>query len=137
MHLEYVVPGPPVSNQQSTSTGHTNLTAWKVRVRAEAQRRWGRPPLAGMLKVTIINFHSGEKPSLDLDNMSKPIHDAMNKLVYHDDRQIRQAIITHIPIDAPMAVARASKILVDAVQAGTQFVYIRVEDAEEPFPLPK
>src|SRR5207237_552775 len=37
------------------------------------------------------HFHVGEKPPLDVDNMSKPIHDVMNKLVYEDDRQIRQA----------------------------------------------
>jgi hypothetical protein len=33
----------------------------------------------------------------------------MNKLVY-DDRQIRQAEITHVRIDAPMVITGAAKI---------------------------
>jgi hypothetical protein len=98
---------------------------------------WKAAPLRGRLKAIIINFHAGDKPSLDVDNMSKPIFDVMNKLVYDDDRQVRQAEITHIRIDAPMSVAGASKVLVDAVQEGRQFVYVRIEDAVEPFPLPK
>jgi hypothetical protein len=36
-----------------------------------------------------------------------------------------------------MSVAGASKILVDAVQKGQQFVYVRIDDAVDPFPLPK
>jgi hypothetical protein len=30
-----------------------------------------------------------------------------------------------------------SKVLVAAVQAGNPFVYVRIEDAVDPFPLPK
>jgi hypothetical protein len=30
-----------------------------------------------------------------------------------------------------------SKTLVDAIQAGRQFVYVRIEDPVDPFPLPK
>jgi hypothetical protein len=137
MHVEYVVLGPPISNQATGLKGLTNLNAWKAKVKAEAQKMWATPPLKGRLKAIIINFHTGEKPPLDVDNMSKPIHDVMNKLVYDDDRQIRQAEITHVRIDAPMSVAGASKLLVDAVQKGQQFVYIRIEDAVDPFPLPK
>ena len=134
MHVEYVVPGPPISNQ---SKKPATLNAWKATVEGEARKAWTNPPLTGRLKAVLINFHPGEKPPVDVDNMSKPIHDAMNNLVYEDDRQIRQAEITHVRIDAPMVIAGASKILVDAVQAGKPFVYIRIEDPVDPYPLPK
>lgn len=136
-HLEYVVLGPPISNQQSTAQGRANLVAWRSKVLLEAGNIWKVPPLNGKLKAIIINFHDGPKPSLDTDNMSKPILDVMQSLVYGDDRQIRQAELSHVRIDAPMAVAGASKILVSAVQAAQQFVYVRIEDAVDPFPLPK
>ncbi len=61
----------------------------------------------------------------------------MQNLVYVDDRQIRQAEFTHVPIDAPFVIVGASKILVSAVQVGSEFVYVRIEDAVDPFPLPK
>jgi Holliday junction resolvase RusA-like endonuclease len=134
MHLEFVVLGPPVSNQTSD---RTNLNAWKTAVKVEAARAWTEAPLSGKLKAIIINFHVGDKPPLDVDNMSKPIHDVMNRLVYHDDRQITQAEITHVRIDAPMVIVRASRILVDAVRKGEPFIYVRIEDAVDPFPLPK
>jgi Holliday junction resolvase RusA-like endonuclease len=137
MHLEYVVLGPPISNQQSTDKGRVNLSNWKGRIIAEATNGWTASPLEGKLKATIINFHDGDKPSLDTDNMSKPIFDSMNKLVYDDDRQIRQAHLVHQRIDAPMVFVGASAVLVGAVQAGKQFVYVRIENALDPFPLPK
>jgi hypothetical protein len=69
--------------------------------------------------------------------MSKPILDVMQDIVYDDDRQVRQAEITHVRIDAPFVIVSASKMLVAAVQAGNQFVYVRIEEPVDPFPLPK
>ena len=133
MHLEFVVPGPPVSNQ---SPG-PNLNTWRATVEAEARKRWTNSVLSSNLKLILINFHVGNKPSVDIDNMSKPIFDAMQGIVYEDDRQIRQAEISHVPINAPLVFVDASMIVVMAVQAGNQFVYVRIEDAVDPFPLPK
>ena len=89
------------------------------------------------LKAIIINFYAGNKPSIDVDNMSKPILDAMQNIVYDDDRQIVQAEIIHLKIGAAFSIAGVSKVLVTALQAGSQFVYVRIEDPVDPFPLPK
>ncbi|MGA7499236.1 MAG: RusA family crossover junction endodeoxyribonuclease [Isosphaeraceae bacterium] len=133
MHLEFVVLGPPISNQSPGS----NLDNWRATVEAEAKKQWNKAVLNGNLKAVIINFHLGSRPSVDIDNMLKPILDVMQKIVYDDDRQIRQAEISHVRIDAPFVFVGASKILVAAVQAGHQFVYVRIEDPVDPFPLPK
>jgi Holliday junction resolvase RusA-like endonuclease len=137
MHLEFVVLGPPISNQQSTAQRRANLTTWRATVAGEAQNKWANPILTGRLKAIIINFYAGNEPSVDVDNMSKPILDVMQKMVYDNDRQIRQAEITHVQIGAPYAIVGVSKIIVNALQAGTQFVYVRIEDPADPFPLPK
>jgi Holliday junction resolvase RusA-like endonuclease len=136
MHLEFVILGPPISNQQSNAQGKSNLTAWRATVAGEAQNKWAGPLLSGHLKAVIINFHSGNKPSVDVDNMSKPILDVLQNIVYGDDRQIRQAEITHLEIGAPFSIVGVSKIIVNALQAGNQFVYVRVEDPVNPYPLP-
>lgn len=133
VHLEFVVVGVPISNQ----VPGPNLQAWRTAVESEARRRWNKPLLTGRLKGIIINFHLGDKPSLDADNLSKPIFDVMEGIVYENDRQIRQAEIAHVPIDAPFVIVGASKIIVSAVQAGNQFVYVRIEDPADPFPLPR
>jgi hypothetical protein len=138
MHLEFVVLGPPISNQQSTAAGKANLATWQGVIAGAVGPLWGtKPILTGELKAVIINFFAGNKPSLDVDNMSKPILDGMQKVVYNNDRQIRQAEITHLKIGAAFSIAGVSKTLVDAIQAGSQFVYVRIEDPVDPFPLPK
>jgi hypothetical protein len=52
----------------------------------------------------------------------------MQGVVYVDDRQVRQAELTHVRIDAPFVFVGASKLIVAAVQAGSEFVYVRIED---------
>lgn len=133
MHLEFVVLGPPISNQ---SPG-VNLQNWRTTVRSAALVRWKQPPLSGNLKGIIINFHGGSKPTLDVDNMSKPIFDVLQDIVYNDDRQIRQAEITHVRIGSPFVFVGVSPIIVTSVRAGQEFVYVRLEDAIDPFPLPR
>jgi Holliday junction resolvase RusA-like endonuclease len=137
MHVEFVVFGPPISNQQSKPQGKQNLAAWQATVRGALQKLWATSPLTGELKAIIINFYDGNRPTLDVYNMSKPILDAMQGIVYSDDRQVRQAELTHLRIDAAFSIAGVSKVLVNALQAGTQFVYIRLEDPVDPFPLPR
>jgi Holliday junction resolvase RusA-like endonuclease len=137
MHLEFVVLGPPISNQQSNPKGKANLAAWRAIIAGAAGPLWARPFLNGNLKAIIINFYAGNKPSVDVDNMSKPILDEMQSIVYKDDRQIVQAEISHLEIGAAFSIAGVSKVLVTALQAGSQFLYVRIEDPVDPFPLPR
>jgi Holliday junction resolvase RusA-like endonuclease len=83
LHLEFVLPGPPLSYQ---TRDKANLKAWQATVSAEAAKTWTAAPLTGKLKFLLINFHEGDEPSHDDDNMMKPIRDALNQFVYADDR---------------------------------------------------
>jgi hypothetical protein len=133
LHIEFVLPGPPVSYQTSDKA---NLKAWQGTVRAAAAARWSLAPLSGKLKFLLINFHEGDKPPLDDDNMVKPIRDALNKLVYADDRQIRYSETFHIPIADPVKIRGASAILLAAYSKGDEFLYVRIEDAPPFIQLP-
>lgn len=137
MHLEFVVPGPPISNQQTTPSGKANLAAWRAEIARAAGSLWVKPLLMGNLKAIIINFYAGNKPSVDVDNMSKPILDELQQIAYADDRQIIQAELTHVQIGSAFVIVGVSKLLVNAIQAGSQFVYVRLEDPVDPLPLPK
>jgi hypothetical protein len=132
-HLEFVVLGPPVSNQ---SPG-PNLTAWRGTVALAAALNWLRPLLTGDLKAIIINFYGGVRPSVDVDNMSKPILDVMQSIVYGDDRQIVQAEIAHLKIGAAFSIVGVRPSIVNSIRLGGPFVYVRIEDAMDPYPLPK
>ena len=134
MHVEFAVDGPPISNQSKGLA----LPAWRTKVDVAARLAWaGRSPLSTPVRVTIINFHAAMKPGVDVDNMSKPIHDVMNGVVYDDDRLITQAEIVHLWIELPLVFRGVSRVLVNAVQAGPEFVYVRVADPLNPYPLPR
>jgi hypothetical protein len=132
--LEFVVPGPPVSHQTSDKA---NLKAWQATIKAEAAKFWTSPPLKGKLRFLLINFHEGDKPPLDDDNMVKPIRDALNKFVYDDDRQIRYSETLQVSIDDPVRIRKASRILLDAFCKGDEFLYVRIEDAPDFIQLPQ
>jgi crossover junction endodeoxyribonuclease RusA len=133
VHLEFVVLGPPVSNQSSGPT----LATWRSAIAAVATLSWPNPPRTGELKAIIINFYDGNTPSVDVDNMSKPILDVMQNIVYVDDRQIVQAEIAHLKIGAAFPIVGVRPIIVNSTQAGKPFVYVRIEEPVDPFPLPK
>ena len=133
VHLEFVVLGPPVSNQ---SPG-PNLNTWRATIAGAATLNWPNSPILGELKAIIINFYGGNRPSVDVDNMSKPILDEMQHIVYRDDRQIVQAEITHVKIAAAFSIIGVRPIIVNSIRSGNEFVYVRIEDAIDPFPLPK
>jgi hypothetical protein len=61
----------------------------------------------------------------------------MQQIVYDDDRQIVQAEITHAKIAAAFSIVGIRPIIVTAIQAGNPFVFVRIEDPKDPFPLPK
>ena len=50
--------------------------------------------------------------------MVKPIRDALNTIVYVDDRQIRYSETIQISIDDPFKIRRASRILLEAFCRG-------------------
>ena len=134
LHLEFTVLGPPVSYQTKDKA---NLKVWKQTIRDEAGKKWTTIPLTTKLKMTLINFHERDDAPMDDDNMVKPIRDAMNKLVYEDDRQITYSVLIQISIDAPIKVRKGPRILLDACWNGEEFLYIRIEDAPDFIQLPQ
>jgi crossover junction endodeoxyribonuclease RusA len=136
-HLEFVVPGPPISNQQSTAQGKANLAAWRATIAGAAMLAWPNAPLTSELKAVIINFYAGNEPSVDTDNMSKPILDAMEGIAYGKDRQVVQTQLAHARLSGAYQVGGVRPIIVNALQGQAQFVYVSIEDPENPFTLPK
>lgn len=78
--FEFVIGGPAVS-QQTRRPPRREM--WKEEVRSAARDRWtADSPVAGSVAVTITYFFESGEP--DVDNIPKPILDAMKGLVYSD-----------------------------------------------------
>jgi crossover junction endodeoxyribonuclease RusA len=123
--LEFFLTGPPVSHQ---THNRRRLHEWQDRVREAARLRipTGAEPVAVPCQVTVIYFHDERPMRIDNDNLAKPVLDALNGLVFADDRLVTHTIIRRVLISEHLLV-RNSDILGAAFATSAEFVYVRVE----------
>ncbi len=126
--FEFIVNGPPISLQTKR---RSRLQAWKATVRQEAERYWtiGSPPTAELVTIAITYYFEGA--SLDVDNMIKPIQDALNGLVYADDKQVSDAVGRKRDLDGSFRIKGMSPVLAEGFCRGNEFLHIRVEEAPD------
>jgi len=89
--FEFVVEGTPVSGQRRR---REPVRQWQMRI-VEASRRAlpeGHFASGGPISVTLYYFPSALMLG-DLDNIVKPILDAMCNHIYLDDRQVERLLI--------------------------------------------
>lgn len=126
--FEFTVEGPPLSHQ---TRDQTKLKAWQSKVRAAAANTWTVKPVRQRLRFKVAYYHEDETIVFDLDNMVKPIQDALNGLIYIDDRQITYTDIAKMPIDDPFRIRGVSMTLLQAFSSGKVFLHVRVEEAPD------
>ena len=128
--FEFIVEGPPLSHQTAS---RRRLAAWRNKVRAAAQVRWKQSaiPAAERLQIVIVYYHDGESVRMDNDNLMKPIQDALNGLVYEDDRQVTDARVRKTSLDGAFRVRGISATLAIGFSRGVEFLHIRVDSAPD------
>ena len=124
--LEFFLIGSPRSQQAS----RIGLRAWRRRVREEAERHWenGGAPFDGNVKIAIIYFY--DDAQMDVDNIPKPILDALKGLVYNDDIQITDLVCRKRAVGTRYDAETESPVLDTAINLRQQLVYILVEESE-------
>ncbi len=85
--FELLVEGPAVPLRAAKKNAK-RYQAWIQKVRAAARREWPstEDPIQTDVVVTITNLFNSEPP--DVDNIIKPLLDALCNVVYADDRQV-------------------------------------------------
>jgi len=126
--IRLVVKGRPCSVQASPATRQ----AWMARVAAAASAACNFSLITNDLKINIAFFYNA-LPDFDTDNISKPICDALNGIVYKDDHQLCKRTASRKDINGPYRIRGAAPELALAIAEGEDFVYIEVEhlSAEE------
>jgi len=124
LRFEFVVPGRPVSTQERD---RGRYQAWKRRIRSHAELMYPRPPAGVRLRLTVV-FLCG--PCLiDVDNLIKPIQDALGGWAYRDDKQVTDVDIHRRSLHEKLNSERLPALLIDAWQMRTECVYVRGEEA--------
>ena len=97
-------------------------------VRTAAESRWdGEPPFIGEVAVTITYVSS--RARLDVDNIPKPILDALTGLVYADDCQVADLLCRRKSLEPNLRIRNASPLFYESFRAGEQFLHVIVSNA--------
>lgn len=121
--FEFIVDGSPVSQQ---TRRRSRLPQWRATVRAAAAQRWPTEdlPIERDLTVAITHFYEGAPA--DVDNLVKPIVDAIKGLAYVDDGQVTDLLIRRRPLRGPYVIAAVSEVLAAGLWLGREFLHIRL-----------
>lgn len=124
--FEFLIPQRPVSLQTKK---RANLQSWKAFVAAEAAKTWpvGAQPLSGDLRVTLVYLAAND--AADVDNIIKPIQDALVGMVYEDDFDVCDVDCHRRFLSDPIDVTDLPPILQAGVAQANECVYVRVSDA--------
>jgi hypothetical protein len=124
--------GVPASMQGSPR----RRNAWKTTVRAAAQLAWpaGELPLTGKVQIRITFYH--DSTPLDVDNMIKPIQDALCGLVYIDDNQVSDTHGHLRDLNGAYRVRGMTAAQSGGFVSGGPFVHVRIEEPADPQELP-
>ena len=101
---------------------------WKQDVHSAAKLIWdGSPPSTGEIEVTITYYF--KDVDVDVDNIPKPILDALKGLVYNDDYKITDMICRKRELNRYRPRRNASPMVLEALARPGQFLHITVSDA--------
>lgn len=119
-----MIPDRPVSLQ---TRNRENLRQWKTYVASEAAKSWAGSTVSDShLQLTII-YLCGDDP-VDIDNIIKPIQDALVGLAYTDDIIVTDVESRRRPLVGTYDVARCPDQLLQGIATGGECVYVRLSD---------
>lgn len=124
--FEFLVEGTPVSAQR----GHRrSLHQWQLRIVEASRRRLpeGHFASVGPIGVTLYYFPAAAMRG-DIDNIVKPILDAMCRHVYLDDRQVERLLVQKFEPGRPLAFGSPSSTLLEALSRPRPVLYVRLTD---------
>lgn len=78
--------------------------------------------------MVVITYYF-KRGSLDVDNMPKPILDALNGLVYADDSQVTDLVCRKRDRNRDLQFENPSPVLLESLGKSDQFLHITVANA--------
>ncbi len=125
--FEMLIPKRPVSHQVKN---RDNLQAWKDFVYGRARNEWigGAPHKNSGLRFTLV-YLCDDSPA-DIDNIIKPIQDALVGVVFADDSLISDVDSHRRFLSDEIDVTNLPPLLISGAVSGEECVYVCVSLAE-------
>jgi crossover junction endodeoxyribonuclease RusA len=118
--FEFIVEGPAVS-QQARRRGR-----WITKIRREAGLSWpaANSLISGPVMVALTYFYDDGAP--DVDNLAKPVLDALNGLIFVDDEQVTDLLVRKRNLSGRLTVDDATTIMAAGFDLGSPFLHVVV-----------
>jgi hypothetical protein len=127
--VEFVVPGTAVSAQAKRAVA---LSEWKRRIVIASRTTLPQGHFASSDPLSITLFYFPAAPMQgDIDNIVKPILDALSRHIYVDDRQLQRVVVQKFEPGNVFGFTSPSATLADALNKPKPVLYIRLSD--DPF----
>lgn len=128
IQFEFIVDGPLVSQQ---TRRRERLKEWKRIVRQEAEQYWlpEQKTAIGLVMLQITYFY--DAVGMDVDNIVKPIQDALIGLAYVDDEQVTDVLVRKRNLSGNFKVEHMTPTLAEGFARGNEFMHILVTDAPD------
>src|SRR4026209_2153451 len=120
--IEFAVMGTPLSQQASSG----RKAAWKSQVAGEAT---GASTFGYICPLRVTLAYFCPVLGVDIDNIVKPILDAMKGILYQDDRRIVQVHSLAIEFADAARIANVTTAIAAGLAGGGDFVLVRVDPA--------
>jgi len=124
--FEMLIPKRPVSHQAN----NRSLKIWRDFVYGRARQEWkGGTPLQDVgLRFTLV-YLCDDSPA-DVDNIIKPIQDALIGVVFADDSQVSDVDSHRRFLSDRIDITNLPPLLIENIVNGAECVYVRVSLAE-------
>lgn len=124
--LEFLVKGMPVSVQAKRPKSKIE---WQQRVRDASSTVIPSPHFASDdgISVTLYFLPAGSMQG-DIDNIIKPIIDALKGHIYVDDQQVERIVIQKFEPRNGYRFVQPSAILAEAFEGERPVLYVRISD---------
>jgi crossover junction endodeoxyribonuclease RusA len=126
--LEFFVAATPMSLQASSRSKER----WKVSVSEAARQRVRETDELGFLDrrpLAITVYYFPDAPMIgDIDNIVKPIMDALVHVAYMDDKDVERIVVQKFEPQVEWDFADPSEQLATVLDTSTPVVYVRVDD---------
>ena len=126
MIFEFLIPKRPVSLQ---TRNRANLQKWKDFVRDEAKRTWSGT-LYNNIYLHLTLVYLCDTDPVDVDNIIKPIQDALVGTIYEDDILVSDVESHRRPLTGSFDITRYPVLLVNGLLSGEECVYVRISEAK-------
>ena len=124
--IEFLVHGTPISSQAKRAASRDE---WKGRVKAASNSAIPDEHFASDGRIAVTLFYLPAEPMQgDIDNIVKPILDALSQHIYIDDTQVERLVVQKFEPRNIFSFRRPSATFLRALNGAKPVLYIRVSN---------